>query len=161
MADGLDVVPVGIADERAVVAGVVLGPEPGFVQDLGPLCHGSVEEGADRGPVGRVEGEMGLPEPLAGHGGANPEFGVLADTETDDFSEVHRPRAAERREDGIVERDALRDVRTLNRNVVNHGHIMTPRNQPGKRERTRSRFRSGLRTGPAHRGPRSGVPPQR
>ncbi|MGD0784161.1 MAG: FAD-dependent oxidoreductase, partial [Candidatus Aminicenantales bacterium] len=49
----------------------------------GPLFHGSVEKGADRVPVGRVECEMGLPEPLARHGGADPEFGILADTETD------------------------------------------------------------------------------
>src|SRR4051794_3075023 len=36
MTDGLDVVAIGIADERAVVVGVVLRPHPGLVQHLCP-----------------------------------------------------------------------------------------------------------------------------
>ena len=47
MADRLDVVAVGVTDERAVVAGVVLGPLPGFVQNLGTRPHRGVEPGPD------------------------------------------------------------------------------------------------------------------
>ena len=40
VADGLDVVAVGVADEGAVVVGVVLRPQPGLVQRLGAQRRG-------------------------------------------------------------------------------------------------------------------------
>lgn len=40
MEDGLDVVAVRIADERAEVARVVFGPQSRRVQRLGPQVHG-------------------------------------------------------------------------------------------------------------------------
>ena len=54
VADGLDVVAVGVAHERAVVVGVVLGPHPRFVQHLGARRHRGVEERADRARSGAV-----------------------------------------------------------------------------------------------------------
>ena len=52
--DRFDVVPVGVADEHAVVAGVVLGPDPGLVEQLGPQGERRVAElvhlVAGRGP---------------------------------------------------------------------------------------------------------------
>jgi len=47
--DGLDVVAVGIADERPVVARVVLGPQPRRVQALSTGFHGRGVERADGG----------------------------------------------------------------------------------------------------------------
>ena len=52
VADGFDVVAVGIAHERAVVGRVVLGPDARLVQHLGAGRDRGVEEGAHRGPVG-------------------------------------------------------------------------------------------------------------
>ena len=58
VADGLDVVAVGVADERAVVVRVVLGPHPRLVQHLGAGRDRGVEERAHRGPVGRDERDV-------------------------------------------------------------------------------------------------------
>ena len=111
--NGLDVVAVGIAHERAVVAGVVLGPKPGLVEHLGPLRHGSIKEGPHGRPVGGVEGDVGLAEALARHRRADPELGPLPDAEADNLPEVHHPAAAQWCKDGVVEGDAPGDVGTL------------------------------------------------
>src|SRR5690606_18010268 len=71
VADGLDVVAVGVAHEGAVVAGVVLGPLAGLVEHLGAGGHRGVEERPHRGAVRGSEGDVRLPEPLAG--GLRPE----------------------------------------------------------------------------------------
>ena len=60
MVDGLDVVAVGVADEGAEVAGVVLGPYPWRVQHLGPLRDRRVAERLHRVAVGRAERDVGL-----------------------------------------------------------------------------------------------------
>ena len=65
MADGLDVVAVGVAHERAVVVLVVLGPHRGLVQHLGAGGHGGLEEGVDRRPVGRRERDVRLADGVA------------------------------------------------------------------------------------------------
>ena len=59
--DGLDVVAVGIAQEDAVVAGVVFRPFTGSVQHLHPGRHGGLVHRVDRGPVGRAEGDVQFP----------------------------------------------------------------------------------------------------
>ena len=59
MADRLDVVAVGVAHERAVVVGVVLGPHAGLVQHLGTVRLGRREERVDGSPIGD-----GTPGPL-------------------------------------------------------------------------------------------------
>ena len=46
--DGLDVVAVGVADEGAVVARVVLGPHAGLVEDLVAELGGGIAKGVDR-----------------------------------------------------------------------------------------------------------------
>src|SRR5580698_11181206 len=65
-ADRLDVVAVGVPDEGAVVARVVLGPHPGRVEDLGAHALGGVEEGVHSRPIGGGEGDVGLAESLPG-----------------------------------------------------------------------------------------------
>ncbi len=52
MADGLDVVAVGIANERPEVVLVVLGPQPRLVQHFSPVSDGDVEERLHGGAVG-------------------------------------------------------------------------------------------------------------
>ena len=58
VADGLDVVALRVADERGVVAGVVLRPLPGFVQHLGAKPLRRLEEAPDGRPVGCGEGQV-------------------------------------------------------------------------------------------------------
>jgi len=58
VADGLDVVAVGIPYERSVVVIVVLGPETRFVQHFGACAQRSIEEGANGGSIGRAEGDV-------------------------------------------------------------------------------------------------------
>src|SRR5262249_41101561 len=77
VAAGLDVVAVGVAHERAVVGRVVLRPDLGLVQRLRALPKGGREELTDRGPVRSPEGQMALPESVAGGLGAEPERRVL------------------------------------------------------------------------------------
>ena len=60
MAHGLDVVAVGVAHERAVVVGVVLGPHPRLVQHLGTGRDRGVEERPHRGAIGRDERDVVL-----------------------------------------------------------------------------------------------------
>ena len=60
---GLDVVAVGIAEEDAVVARVVLGPDPRLVQDLRPRRPGRGEDLVD-GLAGR-RGERQVHRPVA------------------------------------------------------------------------------------------------
>jgi uncharacterized protein YndB with AHSA1/START domain len=50
MADGLDIVAVRVADERAVVVLVVLRPHPGLVQHLGAEAASRLEERVHRVP---------------------------------------------------------------------------------------------------------------
>ena len=69
VAHRFDVVAVRIPDEGAVVVGVVLGPQPGLVEDLGTRRPCRLEEGADRvrGPARRRRcGSPGSPFPSAG-----------------------------------------------------------------------------------------------
>ena len=65
---GLDVVAVGIAQEHAVVTGVVLGPLTRGVQHLRPGRHGRLMDRVYRVPVGRTEGDVQLPGLGAGRG---------------------------------------------------------------------------------------------
>jgi hypothetical protein len=65
VADRLDVVAVRIADEGAVVVGVILGPDPRFVQDLGATGGGGGEEGPDGPAIRRREGDVRLAKTLA------------------------------------------------------------------------------------------------
>jgi hypothetical protein len=117
---------VGITHERAVIAGVVLRPQPGFVQHLGADAGGCLEERPHGGPVGRRECDMGLAEPSAAGPRADPEFRLARGAEPDDLAEVHHPGSAERAEHGVVERGAGAHVSALNGQVIQHAAIFTP-----------------------------------
>src|SRR5260370_38878242 len=73
VADRFDVIAVRVANERAVVGRVVLGPHLRLVQRLSPGRDGGVEECPDRGTVRREESDVGLAKPVPG--------GLLADPE--------------------------------------------------------------------------------
>ena len=58
VADGFDVVAVGVADEGAEVVLVVLGPDARLVEHLGAVGDGDVEERLHGGAIGSGEGEV-------------------------------------------------------------------------------------------------------
>ena len=72
--DGLDVVAVRVAQEHAVVAGVVLRPLTRGVQHFHPSRHGRLVHRVHRAPVGRPEGHVQFPGLGAGRR-AQPEVG--------------------------------------------------------------------------------------
>jgi hypothetical protein len=125
VADGFDVVVVGVAHEAAVVVGVVFGPLAGFVQHLGPKTDGSVEEGADGGAVGRLEGDVDFAILVAEAQRANPEVRSMRPV-ADDLAKVHDAFAAEWRQHGIVKPDCGHDIPALNGKMVEHGGDDTP-----------------------------------
>ena len=119
MADGFDVVAVGVADERTEVVLVVLGPDARFVEHLGAVGDGGVEEGLHGSAVGSGEGEVRLAEAVAGVLGTDPEVRELRAV-ADRLAEVEDPRATERSEDGVVERRGGGDVGALDGDVIDH-----------------------------------------
>src|SRR5262245_4712074 len=118
--DRLDVVAIRVADERPVVRGVVLRPQPRLVQDLGAMRHGGVEEGPHRGPAWCGEGDVGFPEAVTS--------GLAADTEVrhgwhpvaDRLAEVHDALASQRGKRGVIEGGAGAQVPTLDRKMIKH-----------------------------------------
>src|SRR4051794_21618455 len=74
VADRFDVVAVRVADEGAVVIGVVLRPDAGLVQHLGAGSDGGGGERVDGRAVGRRERDVRLPEAVAGRLLADPEL---------------------------------------------------------------------------------------
>src|SRR5581483_9806685 len=58
MADGLDVVPVGVVDEGAVIVRVVVLADSGSAVVDPVRREGSLVEGVDRRAVGRGEGDV-------------------------------------------------------------------------------------------------------
>jgi hypothetical protein len=60
VADRLEVVAVGVADECAVVTLVVLGPQPRLVEHLRAEFDRGVAEGADRRRIRGGEGDVDL-----------------------------------------------------------------------------------------------------
>src|SRR5262245_19516969 len=124
VADGFDVVPIGVTHEAAVVGGVVFGPQPGLMQHLGARIHRCLVERPDRGPVARSEGDVRLAEPLAGGPRADPELGPGRHTVADDFPEVHHPASTERAEHSVVELRAGGHVSALDGKVIKHEAIL-------------------------------------
>jgi uncharacterized membrane protein YgaE (UPF0421/DUF939 family) len=129
--DGLDVVAVGIAQEDAVVAGVVFRPFAGRVQHLCPGRHGGLVHRVDRGPVGRAEGDVQFPGLVPGRR-AQPEVGYAvgagqADDEAVAVGEAHRLAHPDRGEGAQVEVEGGLDVASLQADVIEHGWSLTTR----------------------------------
>src|SRR5262245_4095092 len=120
VADGFDVVAVGVADEGPVVAGVVLRPYPRLVQDLRAAGGGGLEEGVHRRAVRRGQGDVRLAEAVPGGLAADPEVRHGWHAVPDGLAEVQHPPAAERGQDGVVEGGAGRQVSALDRNMIEH-----------------------------------------
>ena len=123
VADGLDVVAVGVEDEGAVVAGVVDRARAGCaVVGAAGRQRGGVE-GVDGLAVGCGEGELGAAD-CGTAAGVDPEVGlgaVLAlAAEADRALELHHAADPERRQRRFVEGLAARVVADLDPDVVEH-----------------------------------------
>src|SRR5690349_2623970 len=118
--DRLDVVAIGVADERPVVGGVVFRPQPRLVQDLGAVRHSGVEEGPHGGAAWRGEGDMGLPETFTGGLAADPEVRHGWHPVPDRIAEVHDALSPQRGKHSVVEGGAGGQVRTLDRKMIKH-----------------------------------------
>ena len=120
--DGLDVVTVGIAQEHGVVAGVVLRPFAGGMQDLDPGRHRGLVHGVDRGPVGRAERNVQFPGLVPG-GRAQPERGDAVRTGQADYEavtvrEAHHLAHPDRGKGPQVEAERRLDVARLQAQVI-------------------------------------------
>ena len=108
VADRLDVVPVRVAHERAVVVGVVLGPQPRLVQHLGAERRRAASKKACTAARSGALNAMCVsrkPSPVCCCPIQNVAIG--RDAVADGGAELHDPLAAERGEDGVVEGGAL------------------------------------------------------
>jgi hypothetical protein len=72
--NSLDVVPVRVAQEHAVVAGVVFRPQPGPVQQLRAGTFGGALHRVNRLPRRRAQRDVHRPHPAV-HQGPKPELG--------------------------------------------------------------------------------------
>jgi uncharacterized membrane protein YgaE (UPF0421/DUF939 family) len=127
--DGLDVVAVRVAQEHAVVAGVVLGPLARGVQHLRSGRHGGRVHSVHCLSVGGPEGHVQLPG-LGAAGRDQPEIGRAAgagqaDHEGPADREAHRLAHADGGERAQVEGQRLLDVLDLNADVIKHGRSLT------------------------------------
>ncbi len=124
MANGFDVVAVGIAYKGAVITGVVFGPQSRFVQDGGVAGDRRGEELVDCAGRVRREREVGFAKTVAGVSRTKPEIRLRPDAEPDDLAEIHDSVRTQRGKNGVVERGARSDIGTLDRHVINHAAIM-------------------------------------
>jgi hypothetical protein len=125
VADGFDVVAVGVTDERAVVVGVVFGPQSRFVEHVSILGNRSSEEGVDGGATGRGEGQMCFAKTLPRRLPPNTEFEIWWRAVGNDVVEFEDPDTVQRRQDRVVEGGAGGNVSALNGYVVDHRPIMS------------------------------------
>ncbi len=128
MEDRLDVVALGVADEGAVIAGMVFGPQSRLVQRFDTERQGGVEERLNRfGVLGR-ERDVHLPVGpigVAGRGVGDPERGLAVGAVTDGFTEIHHPVVAQDVQDLVVELLGFDVVGAVDSEVIDHTSIVT------------------------------------
>ena len=124
VADGFDVVAVGIAEEGPVVVGVVLRPDPRFVEHLGGGVDSGREERVDCGTIGSREREVRFAKAVPGSLAAEPEVGHRRHSVPDGRPvELEDSLRADRGQHGVVERRTCFDVGALDGHMVEHGDI--------------------------------------
>ena len=99
VADGLDIVSVGVTNEGAVVGVVIFGPKTRLVQDFCAVGDGCLEERLDRISRGGLKGDVRLPEAFAGLLTADPEVGGVGAV-SDGATKVEDTVATQRRTSG-------------------------------------------------------------
>jgi hypothetical protein len=127
VAHRLDVIAVGVADEGAIVIGVIFGPNTRLVEHLGALTDGGVEEGAHRGAIGGLKGDVDLSIRLARGERADPERGFAIAPVADHPAEVHHTPVIERCQHGVIKGGRARQVSALDGQVVEHAGERTRR----------------------------------
>ena len=143
MADGFDVVAVGIAHEGSVVTGVVLGPDPGLVQHFGAGLHRRVEKRSHRRSIGGLERDVRLAK-AATRVRAQPEIGLQVGAVADVLTKVHHAPETEGHEHGVVEGRGSRDIGALNPKMVEHAVHSDPRQGHPRKTAEVDRFQPSL-----------------
>ena len=82
------VVAIRVASERAVIVGVILGPQMRLVEHFCAGVHGGVEERVDFFAGCRGEHYVRFAEAFAGQVRAEPEVGLRRHSEADDIAEA-------------------------------------------------------------------------
>src|SRR5512133_207712 len=117
--DGLDVVAVGVEDERSVVVLGVLRPDTRRPVVLAARIEGGAVEPRHRIPLLRLEGNVG--RPTGGRRAVEPQRRLAARTEAGAAAVARAEHVAERRERRLVEPDAAIEILHLETDVVEQG----------------------------------------
>src|SRR5680860_1500130 len=128
--DGLDIVPVWVANEGPEVVRVVLGKYPGLVENLGARGRRCVAKFDDLVTIGGLEGHMYLSGFAARRHGAEPELRPPVTAEPDHLPEVQHALVAQGRKNRIVELRARFYVGDLDRQVIKHLRLLYLFRQP-------------------------------
>src|SRR4051794_34348419 len=123
--DGLDFGAVRVTDESAVVALVVLRPQPRCVQLLSTHLECLRMERAHGLRIGWGEGSVDLAVRLGALPLTDPELRLVAAVTHRD-SEVHEPLVAEDAEHPVVERGCRGEVGAVDAEVVDHPSTLEP-----------------------------------
>ena len=125
MADRLDVVPVWVAHEGAVVMVVVLGEDPGAVEHLGPDAHRGLVKSPDRATARRPKGDVELPV-FGPMGRAEPKGAGFGSEEPHGCSVPMAGGNPQRGQHDLVEGGAGGDTGHLQRDVIDHVFTFAP-----------------------------------
>jgi hypothetical protein len=115
VADGLNIVSVGIANECGVVTRVVFGPQTGLVKHFGAHDECSIKELTHGYTTRRDKGDVTLSKALADFAWTNPELWLRVDAITHYVPKIHDPASSEWRENRVIEDRTLWCINTLNR----------------------------------------------
>jgi NifB/MoaA-like Fe-S oxidoreductase len=86
--NGLDVVPIGITNERPEIVSFVLGPQARIMKDWCTEFDRDFEESTYGLAIRRDKGDVALAKAVTGLAWADPEFGLLIAAESDDSSKI-------------------------------------------------------------------------
>lgn len=126
MEDGLDVVAIRLAEERAEMAGVVFGPRPGLVQRLGSEFDCGVVERAHGVDVRGLKGDVDF-SVRAEVGPGYPEGGLAVGPVADDLPKSITPGVAEHAKNPVVEVLGLAEIAAVETEVIDHRPILARR----------------------------------
>jgi len=132
VADGLDVVTVGVEHERAVVLRVILGTDAGRAVVLAAGGDRRLVERADLGATLRTKRDVHAIDLALAGSPIDPEIGLAADPVPGELLERHDQAVPQRCERPLVEGLAAREVGDLDPDVIDHGAKITSARKQSK-----------------------------
>jgi hypothetical protein len=98
------------------------------MQNFGSCLTSRIEERSDGESIRCSEGDVRLTEPFAAHVGLDPELWTRRYAKPNNPLKLHDPRTTEGRKDTVVEVGAGLNIVALNREMIDHGDILSPSN---------------------------------